>query len=186
MGKEKISSTCMRCLEIEDFLENLGPHDYDQEDTSPQTEEYNCIAYAIVGVTKKPWWPSARWKNDYEWPSHLPREEYLKETLDNFIQAFETKGYRVCSNGKLKKGIEKVAIYTIAGVPKHAARQLETGVWVSKCGDYEDIKHYTLPPTEGKNYGKVTTFLHRRRDGKPFLKDRILSIINKLRRKFLR
>ena len=164
----------MRWPEIETFLENLGPNDYDQSDVSPQTEQYNCIAFAL-GVTSKPWWPSRRLKDDYDWPDHLPREEYLQETLPNFIRAFETKGYRICRNGKLKKGIEKVAIYTVAGVPKHAARQLESGVWISKCGDYEDIKHFTLSCTEGKNYGHVEVFLHRRRDGRRFLTERITA-----------
>jgi len=172
----------MRCLEIEDSLENLGPKDYDQDDVSPQTEEYNCIAFAL-GIINRPWWPSKRFKEYYEWPDHLPREEYLQETLENFIKGFEAKGYRVCRNGELKKGIEKVAIFTVAGVPKHAARQLETGVWISKCGDLEDIKHFTLSSIEGRNYGNVTVFLHRRRDGKPFLKDRMLA---SLKRIFLR
>jgi hypothetical protein len=166
----------MRCPEIEQFLENLGPHDYDQDDVSPETEDYNCIAFAL-GVMTKPWWPS---KSDYyDWPAHLPREEYLQETLANFIHAFESKGYRVCRNGKLKSGIEKVAIYTIGGVPKHAARQLETGEWKSKCGDLQDIKHYRLEPTEGRYYGKVAVFMHRRRDGKPFVGERIRSWLGK-------
>ena len=170
----------MRCLEIEKYLENLGPDDYDQDDVSPQSDDYNCMAFAIVGITNKPWWPSKRWKDDYEWPPHLPRVEYGHETVENFIQAFETKGYKVCRNGKLKKGIEKVAIFTVCGVPKHFARQLESGIWTSKCGDYEDIKHFTLPPIEGKNYGKVEVYLHRRRDGKPFLKDVIMTWLKKL------
>jgi hypothetical protein len=168
----------MRCLDIEHFLENLGPQDYDQNDVSPQTEEYNCIAYAL-GVTSKPWWPSKRFKDYYDWPDHLPREEHLQETLNNFIRAFETKGFRVCRDGKLKRGIEKVAIYAISGVPKHAARQLESGVWASKCGDFEDIKHFFLAPTEGKNYGYVALYLQRRRDGKLFFGERIRMWLNK-------
>lgn len=169
----------MRCPEIEAFLENLGPNDYDQDDVSPQTEDYNCIAFAL-GVTNKPWWPDKRYPDTYDWPPHLPRQDLLQETLDNFIKAFETKRYRVCTNGKLKKGIEKVAIYTVSGVPKHAARQLESGIWTSKCGDYEDIKHFTLFSTEGKNYGKVSVFMQRRRDGKPFLTERIRQKLNYL------
>jgi len=35
---------------------------------------------------------------------------------------------------KIKKGIEKVAIYVALGYPLHAALQLESGVWASKCG----------------------------------------------------
>jgi hypothetical protein len=178
MGKQSIFLASMRCLEIEQFLENLGADDYDQDDVSPQ-DDYNCIAYAL-GEKNKPWWPSMRLKDDYEWPPDLPRQVDDQETLDNFILAFQKRGYKVCKNGRLKSGIEKVAIFTISNVPKHAALQLESGIWGSKCGGYEDIKHFTLSSVEGKNYGKATVFLHRRRDRKPFLKDQILSIVKKL------
>jgi hypothetical protein len=171
----------MRCLEIEQFLENLGPDDYDQDDVSPQ-DDHNCIAYAL-GEKDKPWWPSIRLKDDFEWPSDLPRQDDDQETLENFILAFQKRGYKICKNGRLKKGIEKVAIFAISGLPKHAALQLESGIWGSKCGGYEDIKHFTLSSVEGKNYGKVAVFLHRRRDGRPFLKDRIQAWLNKVFRK---
>jgi hypothetical protein len=165
----------MRCVEIEEFCENLGPGDYDQDEVSDQTETYNCIAYA-AGETDKKWWPSLRMQLTYYWPPHLPREEDLKETPENFVQAFATKGYRICRTGKLEKGIEKIAIFLgPTGVPLHAARQLESGKWTSKCGDYEDIIHKTLAAMEGRNYGKAAVYMRRRRDGKPFLMERIRS-----------
>src|ERR1051326_8381676 len=152
----------MRCLEVEQYCENLGPDDYDQEDISPKTDDYNCIAYAL-GITDKKWWPSKRMTLDYDWPQHLPREDQYQETLDNFIRAFEFKGFRVCKSGKLRKQIEKVAIFVgPLGNPLHAARQLESGFWTSKCGDYEDIKHKSLSCIEGNNYGKVAVYLCRR------------------------
>jgi len=163
----------MRCPEIEACFENLGPADYDRNRVSPPTVDYNCIAYA-VGETDKRWWPSIRWKGDYYWPPHLPREKPLEETLENFVRAFETKRYRVCKTAKPKKGIEKVAIYAgPAGNPLHAARQLESGMWTSKCGDLEDIEHKTIASMEGKHYGKVAIFLERKRNGKTFLTDRV-------------
>ena len=166
----------MRCLEIEAYLE-IGPDDYDQNDVSPATEDYNCIAYAL-GEKSKPWWPSLWMKDDYEWPVELPREEENQETLENFIQAFALRGYRKCTNSQLKKGIEKVVIYVGPwGNPKHAARQLDCGVWVSKCGDYQDIRHNSPEIVESKNYGKVAVFLHRRRDGKPFFVDRMRDLL---------
>lgn len=168
----------MRCVEIENYL-GIGPDDYNQNNPSPQDDNYNCIAFAL-GVTDKWWWPDKRWPADSEWPPHLPREDYLQETLINFIRAFETKGYRVCRSGSFKRGIEKVAIYsTPTGVPKHAARQLGRGVWKSKCGCYEDIEHKGAYVVARPAYGTVVTFMRRRQDGRPFLKDRIVKWLGK-------
>ena len=126
----------MRCLQLESELENLCGTGYDQYPISPQTSPppkgYNCIAYA-AGKTDCCWWPHPS-KFLYYWPPHLPREQVGFETIGNFVSAFEWLGYKKCSNGKLKNGIEKVAIFTIANIPKHGARQLESGVWTSKCG----------------------------------------------------
>jgi hypothetical protein len=127
---------------------------------------YNCIAYA-AGETDKRWWPHPD-KFAFYWPEHLPREPVNRETVENFLLAFEWKGYkRGCKNGEFEEGVEKVALFTIAGVPKHAARQLESGCWTSKCGRLEDIQHETLAAVEGRIYGNAVFFLHRRRDGKP-------------------
>ncbi len=179
MGENTPPDLAMRCLEIEGFCP-LRPDDYNQDPSkiSPATEAYNCIAFAL-GETKKPWWPSKRLRDDYEWPDHLDREEELKETLQNFICAFETRRYRVCKDGKLKRGLEKVAIFAGPyGNPLHAALQLESGVWKSKCGDYQDIEH---PHVNFCNaYGRAVIYMHRRRDGKLFLIDRIKMFLKKL------
>ncbi|MGO8698328.1 MAG: hypothetical protein ACLQVY_11495 [Limisphaerales bacterium] len=161
----------MRCWQLESALENLGGSGYDQRAVSRQTlgrVGYNCIAYA-AGDTEKRWWPHPN-KFAAFWPEHLPREPLNAETLENFIRAFEWKGYkRGCPDGELKEGIEKVAIFALGGRPTHAARQLESGYWTSKCGFLEDIEHPTLAAVEGKAYGKAVIFLHRRRDGTPLL-----------------
>ena len=163
-------------MEIEGFCP-LRPEDYNQDPSkiSPQTSEYNSIAFAL-GETKRPWWPSRRLSDDYEWPDHLDREEENQETLQNFIRAFETRRYRVCKDGKLIRGLEKVAIFVgPLGNPLHAALQLESGVWKSKCGDFEDIEHHNVNFCDA--YGKVAAYMHRRTDGKPFLADRIRMIL---------
>jgi len=168
----------MRCVEIEGYCQ-LKPEGYNQDPSSisSQTEQYNCIAFAL-GETQKPWWPSKRLKDDYEWPSHLVREEEGKETLQNFIRVFETKGYRVCRSGTLMRGIEKVAIFAdLFRRPTHAARQLESGVWKSKCGDYEDIEHYDVNFCSA--YGTAAIYMHRRRDGKSFLMERIKKFLKR-------
>lgn len=123
--------------------------------SSPETPEYNCIAWAICD-TEKWWWPDA---NDiYYWPINAPREETLKA----FIAAYETLGYTIYHNAEYEEGFEKIAIYVDSnGKPTHAARQLESGDWTSKLGQSEDIKHKTLSLLEGYSYGTVTVILKR-------------------------
>jgi hypothetical protein len=96
------------------------------------------------------------------WPRHLPRSGPFAETAENFVRAFEWRGYKQCPDGTLVSGIEKVAIFLKNGKPTHAARQLETGLWASKCGELEDIQH-PLAAIEGKEYGRAEIFLERNR-----------------------
>lgn len=59
-------------------------------------------------------------------------------------------------------GFQKVAFFVGAnGVPTHAARQLPSGLWTSKLGEWEDIEH-TLHALEGDIYGTVALLLKRR------------------------
>jgi hypothetical protein len=159
----------MRCLEVEAFLENLGADGYNHDNVSPQTPgkiHYNCLAWA-AGKTDRPWWPSKEQPYVYYWPPHLLREEYRRETIGNFIKAFEWLGYRECISPDLEIGIEKIAVFAQSSVPSHAARQLESGAWTSKCGvRYEDIEHYTLHHVEGQYYGKAVVFMKRERNRK--------------------
>jgi len=160
----------MRCLELESFLENLGEDGYNRENVSPPTFgiiRYNCIAWA-AGENTRPWWPSKEDPYYYYWPPHLPREEYERETLENFLRAFEWIGYSRCADPAHKVGIEKVAIFVNdSQFPKHAARQLPSGAWTSKCGDYEDIEHFSLDSVAGSLYGKAVAFLERKRESVP-------------------
>src|SRR5262245_58256884 len=109
--------------------------------SSPATPTYNCIAFA-AGRDDRWWWPGPF---SY-WPAGVPKDE----TLEAFVLAFGTLGYTVCDDGLPEVGFEKVAIYADRyGTPTHMARQLNTGIWVSKCGELEDIEHDTLEALEG-------------------------------------
>jgi hypothetical protein len=170
----------MRCKQLEEEIPSLIGTGYDQRPISPQTSGpphgYNCIAFAF-GDTTKWWWPSP-YKFIYYWPPHLRREIPNAETIENFILAFEWKGYRVCRDGSLKRGLEKIAIYANdRNCPTHAARQLESGIWVSKCGRLEDVQHTEPSHVEGALYGRAHTFMHRRRDGKPFWRERFNTFL---------
>jgi hypothetical protein len=48
----------------------------------------------------------------------------------------------------------------------HAARQLPSGAWTSKLGDWEDIEHNALSGLESSFYGRVSIILKRQRLGK--------------------
>lgn len=122
--------------------------------TSPDTTDYNCIAWA-AGNTEEWWWPDDKGQ-DY-WPPNIVREE----SLIAFIMAYQTLGYEVCDSALLETGFEKIAIYVLDGKPKHAARQLSNGKWTSKLGQYEDIEHNALEGLEGSTYGHVACVMKR-------------------------
>jgi hypothetical protein len=64
--------------------------------TSPQTPEYNCIAWA-AGDDERWWWPGPH--PHVYWPPGFPRIE----TIDNFIAAFATLRYEICDKVTRKK-----------------------------------------------------------------------------------
>jgi hypothetical protein len=134
---------------------SLRPQDC-EDDVSLATKAYNCHAWAAFDTNR-------RWEPDplgiWYWPDGVPRQY----TLQAFIAAYRTVGYEQCLNGTNEDGIEKIAIYTIGGIPTHTARQLATGNWTSKLGDFEDIQHNSLNCLGGPLYGAAQTFMKRLR-----------------------
>lgn len=122
--------------------------------SSPETDNYNCIAWAY-GVDDRKLWPGV--PDDYVWPDGLPQQE----DIDTFIALFVGIGYEVCSSPDLEQGFEKVAIFANGDEPLHAARQLLSGKWTSKLGDWQDIEHDDLAAVEGNRYGQVNVILRR-------------------------
>jgi len=128
--------------------------------TSDAKKAYNCIAWA-AGDTFRWWWPIRRPGVNY-WPK-APR----LETIEAFIAAFETLGYRKCNDGAKEEGIEKVVLYAKLHrgtlIPTHAARQLDAGQWTSKLGIHEDVRHDTVNDVAGPAYGEPVCYLGRPR-----------------------
>jgi hypothetical protein len=128
--------------------------------TSRATKKYNCIAWA-AGDTKNWWWPD--FFGIGKWPPGVPRSE----TVEAFTKAFETLGYKICSDGAVEVGFEKVAIYAKlqAGgsyAPTHMAIQLANGYWSSKLGPFEDIEHSDLENLFWALYGStIVCYLKR-------------------------
>ena len=140
---------------LEQQFPNLATEDYTL--TSPDTIDYNCVAWA-AGTDQEWWWPDPM-EQEY-WPDGVPREE----TLSTFIAAFATLGYQCCNNESLETGFEKIAIYCDAqNSPRHIAKQLANGEWTSKIGQYEDIQHKTLEALSGDGtaYGTVVQIMKR-------------------------
>lgn len=123
--------------------------------TSPDDIDYNCIAWA-ADETALWWWPDNQLVG--YWPPSVPREE----TIYAFKKAYNTLGYVDCENHELEPGYEKIAIFaTPDGIPQHAARQLESGHWTSKLGEWEDIEHFAVDGVSGKVYGTPVVFMKR-------------------------
>jgi hypothetical protein len=128
--------------------------------TSKITPTYNCVAWA-AGETDRPWWPIPYPSAPYYWP-----ESDKDELLEDFISGFGTLGYISCDSGNLEEGYEKIAIYiNEESEISHMARQLNTGLWTSKCGNFEDIQHNLedLEGAHGYGYGEVCHFMKRKK-----------------------
>lgn len=124
--------------------------------TSPETSDYNCIAWA-AGEDDRWWWPGPAELGGY-WPPGVSRAV----VSTSFLDAFRTLGYEKCTSGDLEPNFEKLALYANqAGVPTHMARQLPDGNWTSKLGRNIDICHFTLDAIANGTYGVVQAFYWR-------------------------
>jgi len=138
-------------VSLQDDFPNLDAEGYSQ--TSPATEDYNCIAWAAG--RQDDWW-----RPDPAFVSYWPEQAPRAETLDAFDVAFASLGYQPCADGRQERGVEKIALYALNGKTKHAARQLSDGSWTSKLGEGLDISH-SLRGLEGPLYGQVVAYMRR-------------------------
>jgi hypothetical protein len=117
---------------------------------------YNCVAWAAE-VNDDWWWPPG--ESDGFWPDGHDRSDLGR---GNFIGVFEeVLGYRVCADGVLEDGYQKVVIYERDGIVTHMARQLSDGQWTSKMGIWEDVTHQSLEAMAGGEYGDVVVYMKR-------------------------
>ncbi len=96
----------------------------------------------------------------YYWPDGLPRGIY---SVENYVDAFRTVGFTESPDGTLVEGVEKIVIYGMFGIGKHAAKQLPDGRWASKLGKNVDIEHMLPDSLEGTAYGQVVVFMEKPR-----------------------
>ncbi|MCI0701929.1 MAG: hypothetical protein L0241_12680 [Planctomycetia bacterium] len=64
----------------------------------------------------------------------------------------------MCETGEVETGGEKIALYALASVPTHAARQLPDGKWTSKLGRGPLVRHNTTHGVEGQSTAKSCAF----------------------------
>ena len=132
--------------------------------TSPLSEAYNCLAWA-VGIDNKSFWPDGGegiiLEPAVEWPDGIPNEE----TVEAFIEFFRLYGYEICDGPEFEDGFQKVVIFVNHwDTPTHACRQLpSTGKWTSKMGiEGVDIEHSDLSCIEGPTlYGTATVYMRK-------------------------
>jgi len=136
---------------LEEIFPGLKGQAY--EIKSPSDHRYNCMAWA-AGDTRNWWWPVPA--DEDTWPAGVAREL----TVPAFREAFATLGYAECAEDRLEAGYEKVALFALAGTPKHVSRQLPSGRWTSKLGKKQDIEH-ELHDLTGMLYGSVALVLKR-------------------------
>lgn len=144
----------MASREMELAFPSLAGTSYSQE--SPATDVYNCIAFAFCD-TQNWWWPQAG--PGVYWPVGFP----LSDQVQVLVAIFEAHGYSVCSDCESEAHYEKVAIYSVQGRFKHAARQLRSGRWASKLGEGHDIEHERAEHLDSMIYGSAEQFLRRLR-----------------------
>ena len=151
----------MRDPELEEDCPGLSNSPY--QITSERDSRYNCIAFAVGDLTN--FWYDAG-VNGYYWPPKTPSAD----TLEGWVTVFFDHGYRETDDATLEAEYEKVAIYTLKGIPEHVARQKASGTWTSKMGIGHDIEHATLASLEGATIGKVAKIMKRKcKDGRRVL-----------------
>lgn len=145
--------------EIERIIISLFPllsSDVHFKVTSPETPNYNCIAWAY-DCSENKWMEPPLYRIDgVWWPDDVPVNYNIKA----YIKAFELRGYTVCSDCKHEVGFRKIALYVdTQNNCTHAARELVSkencGKWTSKLGKLNDIIHGSPYVLEGERYGRV-------------------------------
>lgn len=133
------------------------------EITSPIDVDYNCVAW-VIGDNSR-WWepygiilPSP--SPEYHWPNVLPHDK----SSSTYIRFFKLHGYKLAEDDSMEPNSRKIAIYLEDDEFRHVALQRSDGLWSSKIGPKEDIRHelHALESTGPFGYGIASVFMKRR------------------------
>ena len=136
--------------------------DKDFKITSPETPDYNCIAWAYHYDDR--WmWPGGVSEKTLDGFHFWPDDVSDSTDVQSFIDAFRLKGYSVCDDLDFNPQYRKIALYVKKGttICTHAARELSNGLWSSKLGSGHDIQHGTPYSIEGQVYGVVYCLMRK-------------------------
>ena len=81
--------------------------------------------------------------------------------MESLVEVFAGLDYKLCDDGGLEAGYEKVALYEREGRFEHAALQTPNGRWRSKLGQGPLIEHLSPESLAGGIYGKPTIHMRR-------------------------
>ena len=127
--------------------------DFPFEITSPETAQYNCVAWAL-GDSEN-WWEA---DEDYLWLDDIE----FSTSLFAVQSLFEKFNFEISDNAIFENDYEKVALFSDDNwTCTHVARQLDNEFWTSKLGVSYDISH-TLDALENGIYGQVVLILKRK------------------------
>lgn len=104
----------------------------------------------------KNWWEPPRQFGHY-WPPGFPQDV----TVETAVAIIKCHGYTIDCGLSTRPERESIAIYAAGGEWTHFA-SFSNGVWFSKLGDGNDIRHKELREPEGDLYGRVVRVLGRR------------------------
>ena len=128
------------------------------EIASPPDDRYNCMAFAVGDTTQK--WSPIKGDNErgFYWPF-----EPMDDHFANCMAVFKLEGYKQCDHGAPEDGFDKVALFISDwGDVSHVAFQPEgTDHWLSKLGEWYDIRHEKVDAVSGSLYGWPGIFLSR-------------------------
>lgn len=141
------------------YFPGLGPDNH--RITSPVSREYNCVAWA-AGIENQHLWPSGAEgvmaEPEVVWPEGIRNDE----SVEAFVEYFESLDYEPCDNPEFEDGFLKIAIFVKDGYPTHVSRQLASKAWTSKMGfNGVDIEHDDLECIAGNQYGTASAFVKR-------------------------
>lgn len=108
--------------------------------TSSATDAYNCVAWVERDLDR--WWEPG-----FYWPTGVPQPAGESD-LDIYVELFKSLGFEVCEDGELEDEFLKIALYGVAGIFHHVAKQLPSGAWSSKAGSLHDLRHEHLEAFE--------------------------------------
>ena len=123
--------------------------------TSPETWDYNCIAWAFGDDTRW-YWPTDH--PSFYWPPNIRRQH----DLQSFVELYQLVSYQICADPSVEIGLEKIAIFAFPnGEPTHAAKQLSSGRWSSKMGPWHDVEHTLNSLNNSAEYGNAVIIMSR-------------------------